>query len=169
MKITVADYVRARVKHWESAGDISARTAARYHELLENQIAPHIGTKLLQKLRAQDIEEWHTTLRTSGRVKGGGGLAPRTIGHAHRVLGKALADAVRNEVVVKNVTTTQSAPKVDGDEMVIVKDVPAFYRKQTTAQSQSIRPGNDCTVHRDADRRGPCAALEARRPRQKSY
>jgi integrase len=125
-KITVAKFVRVRVNHWEAAGDISARTAARYRELVENQIAPHIGAKLLQKLRTLDIEEWHTTLRTSGRANGKGGLAPRTIGHAHRVLGKALRDATKHEVIIKNVVASQSAPKVDDEEMVIVKDVPAF-------------------------------------------
>ena len=76
---------RGRVDHWEAAGDIGARTAERYRELVENQIAPHIGAKLLQKLRTLDIEEWHTTLRNTGRADGKGGLAPRTIGHAHRV------------------------------------------------------------------------------------
>ena len=86
-KTTVAEFVRSRVDRWEAAGDIGARTAARYRELVENQIVPHIGAKLLQKLRTLDIEEWHTTLRTSGRANGKGGLAPRTIGHAHRVLG----------------------------------------------------------------------------------
>jgi integrase len=125
-KVTVAEFVRTRVDHWETAGDISARTAARYRELVENQIAPHIGAKALQKLRTLDIEEWHTTLRTSGRANGKGGLAPRTIGHAHRVLGKALSDATKNEVIVKNVVASQTAPKVDDVEMVIVKDVPAF-------------------------------------------
>jgi integrase len=125
-KVTVAEWVRGRVDVWESAGEISARTAARYRELVENQIVPHIGGKLLQRLRPLDIEEWHTTLRNSGRADGKGGLAPRTIGHAHRVLGKALAGAAKNEIVLKNVVATQSAPKVDDDEMAIVKDVPAF-------------------------------------------
>jgi integrase len=89
-------------------------------------IAPHLGTKLLQKLRPLDIEGWHTTLRNSGRADGKGGVAPRTIGHAHRVLGKALGDAVGNELIVKNVVTSKKAPKVPDEEMVIVKDVPAF-------------------------------------------
>jgi integrase len=125
-KVTVAEWVRARVNHWEASGDISARTAERYRELVENQIAPHIGAKLLQKLRTLDIEEWHTTLRSTGRADGKGGLAPRTIGHAHRVLGKALRDATKNELVAKNVVTDESAPKVNDEEMVIVKDIPAF-------------------------------------------
>jgi hypothetical protein len=84
-KITAAEWVRGRITHWEASGDISARTAERYRELLENQIEPRIGTKLLQRLRTLDVEEWHTVLRTSGRADGKGGLAPRTIGHAHRV------------------------------------------------------------------------------------
>jgi hypothetical protein len=76
-KSTVAEFVRARVTQWEAAGDISARTAQRYRQLVENQIAPHIGAKLLQKLTRLDIEAWHNALQ--------GGLAARTIGHAHRV------------------------------------------------------------------------------------
>jgi len=124
--VKVGEFVRARVDQWEAASDITARTAARYRELVENQIVPHLGTKLLQKLKSTDIEGWHTKLRTSGRVNGKGGLAPRTIGHAHRVLGKALRDALKKEMVVKNVVAAESAPKVDEDEMVIVQDVPAF-------------------------------------------
>jgi integrase len=125
-KVTVAEFVRGRIDQWEAAGDITARTAARYRELADNQIAPHIGDKALQKLRPLDIEEWHTVLRNSGRANGKGGLAPRTIGHAHRVLSKALSDAVENELIAKNVATTKVAPKVPDDEMVIVQDVPAF-------------------------------------------
>jgi integrase len=128
-KITVAEFVRLRIDQWEAAGKISARTAARYRELLTNQITPHLGTKVLQKLRPLDIEEWHTTLRNNGRAGGKGGLAPRTIGHAHRVLSKALSDAVKNELTTKNVAKTHSAPKVPDEEMVIVQDIPAFVEK----------------------------------------
>ena len=55
-----------------------------------------------------------------------GGLAARTIGHAHRVLGAALSDAERDGAVVKNVCKLQKAPKVPESEMVIVQDVPGF-------------------------------------------
>jgi integrase len=69
-KKTVAEFVKARIDQWEAAAHISARTAARYRELLANQITPHIGAKILQKLRPTDIEEWHTTLRNNGRAGG---------------------------------------------------------------------------------------------------
>ncbi len=132
-KTTVAQFVRNRIAQWEAAGDITARTAARYRELAENQIAPHLGDKALQKLRSLDIEEWHTALRNGGRANGRGGLAPRTIGHAHRVLSKALSDAVENEVIAKNVAATKVAPKVPDDEMAIVKDVADFIERLKTS------------------------------------
>jgi integrase len=132
-KITVAEFVRLRIEQWEGAGKISPRTAVRYRELLTNQIAPHIGAKVIQKLRPLDIEEWHTTLRNNGRAGGKGGLAARTIGHAHRVLSKALSDALRNELTVKNVAKAHSAPKVPDDEMTIVQNVPALLQSLNTA------------------------------------
>jgi hypothetical protein len=90
----VADFVRARISQWEASGEISARTAEHHRQLLAHQIAPHLGTKVLRKLRPLDIEGWHTTLRNTGRVRGGGGVAAQTIGHAHRLLSKALRDTV---------------------------------------------------------------------------
>jgi hypothetical protein len=80
-----------------------------------------LGTKQLRDLRPRDIESWHTTLRKT--------LEPRTVGHAHRVLSKALRDAVTNEELIKNVAKTKTAPKVTDEEMVIVKDVPGLIAK----------------------------------------
>jgi integrase len=123
-KITVAAFVRCRINQWEAAGEITARTAQRYRQLAENQIVPHIGAKPVQKLTRLDAEGWHTTLRNTG-------LAARTIGHAHRVLGKSLRDAEKDALVTKNVCRLQRAPRVADDEMVIVRDVAALVDKLT--------------------------------------
>ncbi len=125
-KVAIAEFVRSRIDQWEASGSISARTAGRYRELNENQIVPHIGAMVLQKLRPLHIEEWHVTLRVKGRADGKGGLAPRTIGHAHRVLSSALNDAAENDLILRNVMQSKSPPKVPDDEMIIVRDVPAF-------------------------------------------
>jgi integrase len=121
-KATVAEFTRARVDQWEASGTITARTAQRYRQLVENQIVPYLGTKLVQKLTITDIEDWHGKLRTRG-------LAPRSIGHAHRTLGKALADAERAGAVAKNVCKIQKAPKVPDGDMVIVRDIGGFLEK----------------------------------------
>jgi integrase len=117
-KATVADFVAQRIAQWEASGDISARTAQRQRQLLAHQIAPHLGGKVLRKLRPLDIEQWHTALRPS--------VAPRTIGHSHRVLSKALRDAMRNDLVSRNVCTEQRAPKLEGTDVAIVRDIPAL-------------------------------------------
>jgi integrase len=120
-KVTVAEFVRGRIDQWEASGDISARTAQRYRQLLDNQIGPHLGTRALRKLRPLDIEAWHTSLRDT--------VTARTIGHAHRLLGKALKDAAKNDVVTRNVTKEQPAPKVQDAEQIIVRDIPAVVAK----------------------------------------
>jgi integrase len=122
-KEAVDSFVRGRVEQWEASGDISARTAQRYRQLVKNQIVPHVGTRALQKLTRLDIEGWHTTLRN-------GGLAARTIGHAHRVLSKALNDAERDGLIAKNVCRVHKAPKVSDDvDMLIVQDVPGLVAR----------------------------------------
>jgi integrase len=121
-KTTVGDFVRARIDQWEAAGDITARSAQRYRLLASRQIGPHIGAKPLQKLSRLDIEGWHTALRN-------GGLAARTIGVAHRVLCKALTDAERDGLIIKNICRVQRAPRVQSQETTIVRDIPGLIEK----------------------------------------
>jgi integrase len=151
-KLTVAEHVRARVSAWEAAGDIAAKTAERYRELVENQIVPHLGTKVLQKLRPLDIEIWHAMLRATGRKDSSGGVSNRTIGHAHRILSKALREAARHDLVAKNVAAEERAPTVGAEEMVILTEaqvsaLPAsmtdrpIYSKAITALFTGLRRG----------------------------
>jgi hypothetical protein len=46
------------------------------------------------------VEKWHETLLTSGG-KDGKPLSARTVGHAHRLLHKALQRAVNNETLAQ--------------------------------------------------------------------
>lgn len=122
-KITVLEHMRARLSQWKASGSINDKTAERYGELIENQISPFpISTKLLQRLKPIDIEEWHTALRVGGRKNGAGGVSARTIGHAHRILSKALKEAVKFDLTVRNAAGRdgQRAPKVDAQEVEIV-------------------------------------------------
>jgi integrase len=120
-RVAVADFVQARIDQWEAAGDISTRTAERQRVLLAYQIQPHLGSKLLRRLRPLDIEAWHTALRDK--------VSASTIGHAHRLLSKALRDALKNDLVSRNVCREQSAPKVENVEQVIVRDIPSLVAK----------------------------------------
>lgn len=120
-KLTVAEHVRARVDHWEASGAISARTAQRYRQLAHGQIIPHRPTTSAEADDARYRSlACDPTLRTSGRQRGDGGIAPRTGVHAHRVLSHALDDATRHGVAQRNVAKLQPPPRVQAGEMVIL-------------------------------------------------
>jgi integrase len=125
-KVTVDAYVRSRINLWEQNGHISARTAERYRYLADGQIGLHVGPMLIQQLKPLDVESWHSALLAKGHSSRKKGVSIRTVKHAHRVLSKALSDALRDELVSRNVCAIQVPPKVPDDEMVIVRDVPAL-------------------------------------------
>ena len=118
--LTVYEHIQARIEHWQTLEKITPKTAERYRELLENQIAPHIGEMPLQKLKPADIEHWHATLKTAGRKDGSGGLSARSINHAHGLLSKALKEGLRHDLVAKNVAALEAPPKVDRDEIAVL-------------------------------------------------
>jgi integrase len=152
-KLTVAEHVAARIDQWEALGNISARTAERYREQLENQIKPHIGTKAVQKLKPADVESWHAILKTAGRKDGTGGLSAITITHAHGLLSKALKDGVRHDLVVRNVATVEPPPRDDDDQEIVILEEQqvrtaieklrghAMYPKAITALFTGLRRG----------------------------
>ncbi|HET9395599.1 MAG TPA: hypothetical protein VFO36_06045, partial [Nitrospiraceae bacterium] len=119
-KLTVAEWVSQRVEAWVEAKEISGKTEEGYRRVVDHYIVPHLGNRTLQSLKPFDVDRWRTALRTMG-------LSARTIGGAHRVLGKALREAVKFDVVVKNVCSSpaggQRAPSVrDEEEMAILTE-----------------------------------------------
>lgn len=116
-KLTIAEHVRGCLQRWKGVGAISPKTAERYGELVERQIVPHLGATLVQKLKRADVEGWYATLLEKGRHGGERGVSARTIAHAHRVLRKALAEAVADDLVHKNAAAlAKNRPKIEDTE-----------------------------------------------------
>src|SRR5262249_21088337 len=97
----------------DAARDLAPTTLQRYHELAEQQIAL-IGDVKLQKLRPGHIEKWHATLLDSG-------LSARTVGHAHKLLGKVLTRAMKHNILTRNVASLVSPPAVEQQEIEILE------------------------------------------------
>lgn len=115
-RVTVGEYIRAWL---DGDRDLSGKTKERYRELAEGQIAPHLGAIPLQRLRPSTVEEWHKTLLRAGGRKGGP-LSARTVGHAHRLLRRALQRAVKREELARNVASAVSPPRLDAREIEIL-------------------------------------------------
>jgi integrase len=141
-KSTVKEYIQAWLGASPAPGQpqpppphgLTPKTVDRYRQLAEQQIYPHLGGILLQKLRPAQVQEWHSTLLKAGNRKGrakGGPLAARTVGHAHRVLHRALERAVENETLARNVASVIAPPKVEDQEVEILgaEDLATVLRK----------------------------------------
>jgi integrase len=106
-KITVEQYLT----DWlASDTGLSPKTCERYRGLLRLQIAPHLGATAMQALRPDQVEAWHRALLD-------GGLAARTVGHAHRVLHTGFERAVKYGVVSRNVVHVVKPPRVEAAEI----------------------------------------------------
>jgi Phage integrase, N-terminal SAM-like domain len=107
---TLGEYLLA---WFEGAPKVSPKTLERYRELADRQIVPHLGALRLQRLRPEHVEQWHGALLKAG-------LAPRTVGHAHRLLARVLKYAVENGTIARNVAAIRKPPKADETELEIL-------------------------------------------------
>jgi integrase len=109
--VTIAQHLHSWL--WDAPHGLAPKTVERYRQLAEQQVIPHLGRVEMQKLRPAHIKKWHTDLIATG-------IANRTVGHAHRLLHKALNDAVAVELVARNVASAISPPAVEEEEIEIL-------------------------------------------------
>lgn len=89
------------------------RTFTRYRELVQLHTIPALGRRPLARLSPEDLQALY-------RRKLEEGLAPRTVGHLHRVLHRALQDALRWGLVARNVCAAVRPPKVPTRELRVL-------------------------------------------------
>jgi integrase len=115
-KTTLATFLARWLDHVKT--QVTPKSHERYSGIVNQNIVPVVGAILLTKLKPVQISAAYTFLQTNGRRDGSGrGLAPRTVGHVHRVLKQALGQAVRWELLVRNPADAVDPPKVDWKPM----------------------------------------------------
>jgi integrase len=87
---------------------VKAKTIKSYEECV-NRVRRDLGPIRLQALKPVDIERCYARMLTEGGREGKG-LHARTVLHTHRVLHKALADAERLGLVIRNPVSRVTAP-----------------------------------------------------------
>lgn len=110
-RLTVGEYL---VQRWLPMKRESLRhsTYDSYRRNIELHILPALGHVRLQQLTADQLDRFYADQLAGGRLTGKTpGLAPKTVRHLHTVLHRALADAVRKNLVARNVADAADAPK----------------------------------------------------------
>jgi integrase len=115
-KLTVGEWL----ERWlDGKHDISPVTRERYHECIAISVAPTLGKVELQKLRPIHVKEWLSKLVTNGS-RTNGPLSGRTVRVPYLVLHGALAEAVRLDLVARNVADVVAPPKIEATEIEIL-------------------------------------------------
>lgn len=109
--LTVKDYMIRWADHKEHDG-VKPNTAQSYRDTVRLYITPHLGRIKLEKLRPLDVEQMLTKMTKSGKS-----AANRR--YALRVLSMALRQAVRWQMVPRNVAEVISPPKAERPEMQV--------------------------------------------------
>ncbi len=104
----LADYAKPKV---------SSKTFERYQEMIDGHIRPALGAYLLPKLAPLHIQSFYSRALASGRKDGRGGLSAQSVVHFHRVLHKALAQAVKWQLLARNPVDAVEPPRAERKEM----------------------------------------------------
>jgi len=99
-KTSVSDYLDKWIVSIK--GSVSSTTYERYKQLCDKHLKPTIGNIALNKLQAIRISELYSVAMESGRIDGKGGLSKQTVLHMHRVLKRALSQAVKWGLLSRN-------------------------------------------------------------------
>jgi integrase len=125
-KLTLGEYLTERWLPIQKSR-VRASTYDSYRRTIDLHVLPALGRRPLDRLTPEDIDLFYATLLTEGSKKArptspkskatsraGGdtstGLAPKTVRNIHLMLNKALADAQRKGLVVRNVVSLADAP-----------------------------------------------------------
>ena len=106
----------AYLASWLDGKDLSPRSREQYLDIIVRQIAPVLGKIEFQRLKPVDVKAWLGGLR----ARDGRKLNARTVRHAYRVLHGALAEAVKLDLIARNVADAVTPPKIEAEEVEIL-------------------------------------------------
>ncbi len=131
-KITVAEFL----DRWDrdhAALNCTPKTLERYRQITKNQIKPNLGAAVIQKLRPVQLADLYAKLQTAG-------LAPRTVGHVHRLLHRALGHAATWGIIQANVAASVKPPRVDQGEEITILEEDQIGRVLRHLEGRTMRP-----------------------------
>jgi integrase len=109
-KTTLESFLEKWLEHIKT--QVTPKTFERYAEIARNNLGPLLGSAILSKLKPEQVSSAYARALTHGK-RGGGGLAPRSVHHMHRILRQALQQAVIWGALPRNPAASVRPPKID--------------------------------------------------------
>lgn len=111
------------------SNDLAPHTLRGYEGCIRLYLVPHLGHIRVDQLQAIQVQEMEDALINQG-------LSGTTVVQAHRILRKALGDAVKWGLAWRNVTDTVTPPKKSRREMSVLN--PQQLKKLLEAKDGSV-------------------------------
>lgn len=112
--ITFGDYL----KEWYDdycVHKLAPKTLDKYKAIIDKNIIPQIGHIPLIKLQPMNLQKYYSKMLSSGRTgnknKDQKGLAPSTVLYHHRIIHKALDQAVKWQMITRNIADAVEPPR----------------------------------------------------------
>ena len=115
-KMAVSDYLDRWLRDYAKPR-VAPKTYERYSQIVEKEIKPELGQHALAKLRPLHIQAFYAKALSEGRKDGTGGLSPQTVVHFHRLLHKALDQAMRWQMLPRNPASAVEPPRPQRKQM----------------------------------------------------
>lgn len=109
-KTTVSQWLDTWMQEYKKQS-LRPTTYESYEIIIEVHIKPAIGGIQLRQLQPSDLQRFYNSKLENGRADGKGGLSPRMIRYIHAILHGALRQAVKEGLVIRNVTEAVTLPR----------------------------------------------------------
>ena len=137
-KLTLGEWLDQWCESFVSM-NTTPRTYVSYRSIIDRHLKPGLGSIALSRLEPQQIQAYYADKLTKGRVDGKGSLSNRSVLYHHRILSRALDQAVKMGLVVRNVAKLITPPRV-ARAKINVLDVDEASRFLDIASSTMYYP-----------------------------
>ncbi|MDH2910772.1 MAG: tyrosine-type recombinase/integrase [Candidatus Eremiobacteraeota bacterium] len=114
MTVTIRELADRYLSDREALGR-GEKTIEEYRRIIALYIVPHLGEKIVAKLRPAHVSEWIANLSRSGG-RDSRALAPKTVRHAFALLNGTMRWAVRMQLAGRNVCEAVTPPTASPSE-----------------------------------------------------
>lgn len=109
-KITVSEWLDTWLETYKK-NSVRANTYEDYQRIVEGHLKPEIGKIMLKDLRAEQIQKMLNKKYESGNLNNSNALSPRRIECIYVTIHSALDQAVKNQLIIRNVCDSVTKPK----------------------------------------------------------
>jgi integrase len=120
---TVEEYLTEWITRKEAAGR-KRTTVVGYRSIIDNHLVPKLGRHRLGGLRPDHVQAMIDELGNERSMRSSKPIAPGTLRNIRACLRVALAEAVRKQLVPRNVATMVEMPSVNRPKPIRVEDDP---------------------------------------------